>query len=529
LWYHSLFKTAIIRENKEMIRTVKNDTTPIQDAIEIYKNEQNAALLSSVNKHGLVPLSSIPKSTTVNFVFGSQDVHQNICVNYLKLAGKRKGHIRQALKVAIWEEYMGVAGISLERGWPFLSKEGPAAVAEIQERLMSNIVFVLSPPKKQSLVAYPIGQAPHITNRKECYELQTEGFMEGVSSDGMSHSRGQVLTDNTPGESDYVTEVKTKHHFSHDEILAILVPEDLIPLAQSALSDLSDKIQPVSYKEETLVKIPDMLRILHQETLATPFTFRAPDYESALIKTGLCNQNFSLHAIRLMTSFDIMPRYCIDLEKHHKALTRANAQIVHQDSADSGWYLVHQSKVMNQAKNIKTMQRHIRDFRTGDRVNLSLRKALINSKGNSLMNRVWEAFSQEEQVGFTVLGISCISTEHFSMIAYPSTLLSDLGIESKDLRKTARLTGEAHIAEVETRLREEKAATTIQAFVRGCLARKALPGYKAAIEKEENLSASVDTIENELRLLQERLEAAKSELENAQQETQDAYKKFSID
>ena len=131
-------------------------TTTILDVtqkIAEFQKIQIKKALDSINQLGIVPLGKInTQGYTPNFVVGSEGTQENVCVNYLNLAACSPAVKKDAIHEAVWEEYTGIFGISLERAWPFsFPKNGLLFAQEIQSRLSANIVFVLEPPKRKGV------------------------------------------------------------------------------------------------------------------------------------------------------------------------------------------------------------------------------------------------------------------------------------------------------------------------------------------------------------------------------------------
>ena len=96
---------------------------------------------------------------------------------------------------------------------------------ELEDRLGANIVFVLKPPTLKSAPA----RVPGGDKLKERYYYS--------AADGISQSRGSLITTTEKLESERVTEIKTHAKFQWDQVLHVLVPEHLFELAQSVYND----------------------------------------------------------------------------------------------------------------------------------------------------------------------------------------------------------------------------------------------------------------------------------------------------
>ena len=263
--------------------------TNIQPEIEMYAQELNSAIFKSIAKNGLISLSKIKQECLVNFVLGTSSVQSSICVMLLDFKSCSTYEIDSAIKIALWEEYTGVFGISLERAWPFVSPNKPDILKEqIIQRLCQNIVFVLKPPPFH--VTIPEHGTIPGSKRNDAYVYS--------NNDGPSQERNAFLTGSNLA-CEKVTKLKTDISFSSEDILYILVPEKLMTLASQHFPN--KKIIPVPMTHDPVIinKVPQILNYLHnQEEYPKGISCRVPDYETVLKEKILPKyKDFSLHAV----------------------------------------------------------------------------------------------------------------------------------------------------------------------------------------------------------------------------------------
>ena len=277
--------------------------------------------LRSIYQHGLVPLSDIPREAArPNAALGTNETLKSICVNRLDLRNLSDAKRQEAIKIAVFEEYTGIAGIALERQWRFHNSLIPEIfTAELAARLESSVVFVLKPP----------------TIVDKVYD-RTDGYQT-------SNARRGLLNSDVMLETECIAEIKTVHRFKLSEILAILVPETLLPYVQQIFGKLDCKIVSVKMKQDKM-RLPIILEYLHQEKIKhTPVL--VPDYESALVALTASKAfaNITLHTVRLHTQFDFVPMYIEDLNKHSRLLALVEAKTIQVVPDGSGWVSVHKS------------------------------------------------------------------------------------------------------------------------------------------------------------------------------------------
>ncbi len=469
--------------------------TDVSQQIIEHKNSQIQNVLRSIQRRGIVPLAAISKDCQVNFILGSSETQQNVCVNYLDLSKCTVDQCKHAIKVAVWEEYTGIFGISLERAWPFAVQQNPALVQEeITQRLCNNIVFVLAPPNKPCKQGR-LAASPSIRVNK-CYEFFKQKE-EQLSTDGMSQQRGQCL-DLDSSVAPEVTEIKTSHHFKDEEILAVLVPQHLVPLLpEEFATGFKDKIILVENTKtlKPIAKIPQSLTILHKETITPGTSFSVPDYEKVIYEKILPqHQQFSLHAVRLQTNFDFIPRYIANLSQNTALINASQAIVLTEYPDNSGWVLVHKSKVIDPEVSKKIKQ-------TGASFSPHLdpseiRDKILSAKGSFNMSRYY-GISKAAQVGLCLVpGVTAIDIGYnMTMLSFPEAQRQLVGnlveLEKIGLEKLAQELVEA--------------TTTMQACFR---MHKSKTAYSSAITAK----VKVEKIEKELLAARHELELAKAKI-----------------
>lgn len=287
----------------------------------------NRALLESINTHGLLAYSQKPEGVEPNAIYGTSEY---ICVNYLDLRQQSLQSESDALKTAMWEEFTGVFGISVERVYPLENLR-----EEIIIRLANNIVFVLEPPK------VILGKPSTVNDAHRRDSKINRGY---TTQDGYSRQGRKLLTDqNIVGNSAIVTEIKTKHKFLKKDIICALVPSDLMILASSCLINI--KLIEVPSRSVALQKLPQLLEDNHQQRLEQSITCtNVPDYEKIIMSSILpSHKQFSLHAVRLTTSYDLTPRFVANIQVSRELLEKISAKVVYATNSDSSW-IVHNKR-----------------------------------------------------------------------------------------------------------------------------------------------------------------------------------------
>lgn len=350
----------------------------------------NTKMMESINKHGLCSLKEIPKDILTNPVLQTQDLDGNICVNYLNLENASTAEIVQAVQVAVFEEYCGVYGISLERQWPFQRFQSKELLhQEMYERLNHSIVFMLRPPTLAK------ARYSHLPNSVVAsYTLTENGNLDGITQ-----SRGRNLLDFSRDSCSRISEIKTTHHFSKIEIKAAFVPERLYEMAKGIFTNI--RIISVSSCMKTFKAIPEILKIFHDQALDRDVSVEVPDYYAAI--TSFINENkieeCSLHAVRLQTQFDFITRSVesVDTVANILKATSATKQHVYLDR--SAWATVHKNygfskkELLNRVK--KAINReHFTKMEKANRQSLALCEGLIKAKGENVLTYLYQSLTQ---------------------------------------------------------------------------------------------------------------------------------------
>jgi len=475
--------------------------TDVQNELKKYTQKLNQGTLNSIAKLGIVPFSKIKDCLASGVGFGSDETQSNVCVNFIQLDKcKNKKEQSIAIKTALWEEYTGVFGISLERPWPLQFPQQHLLIAEqIKLRLCNNVIFVLSPPTNPSIIPYKINSDSTID---VCYEYQTNLPFKQVSADGYNQSRGEFLIDYPECVTTKVTEIKTKHEFSIQEMIAILVPTDLIDLVQNAFKGKDVKIIPVPMTSEyiALRKIPEILKTLHGQCITEGSFYLVPDYESVLTEQiSPAYKRFSLHAVRLQTDFDIQIRYIENISFMMDNIKKTQAKIVaiyQQDN--SGWIFVHASKLLKlNEKRMQEIQKHLPQYKRSDAsIDLKCRDELLNAKGSCAMINYYDKLNDRQQEGLFGLGVKAIYTLYGTILSVPD--------KHKEIIKAnleqAVVVGLQIILE-----KSQKAAVKIQSLYRGGCSRELFKQYKSVTIKYQ-------MAEKQLALAQEMYNVAEQQL-----------------
>ncbi len=507
----------------------------ITQKIAEFQEAQIKKALGSINSLGIVPLEKInTEGYTPNFVIGSAETQNSTCVNYLNL-GACTPLVTQkdVIHEAVWEEYMGVFGISMERAWSFSFQKNPLLTAqEIQARLCTNIVFVLKPPSEKG-IATPISG---VQGAMIDYYYQKPVNI-GIDHDGFSCVRGKTL-DGTPKKNiPQLMEIKTYHIFSKEEIIAVLVPESLYEYHSKELSEyFQEKVLKVLNVVKPINRLPEMLRIMHSEhipenTLSLP----VPDYESVLESQIAKNhKQFSLHAVRLPTVFDFTPRYIHNLSNSHNLLKLLNADLLKENEDGSAWVLVHQTKCFDAQKNESF--RKYSGILSSRFDNTFCREQLLKAKAKIQTTRFVTDENTPQKTALLKKGIESLSEVHAIQVEYDDLAkkLSNKGkgicsktkvlllsypdkckanVDPKVLEKIGQIAilkekEEKNRQEAEKKALEEKrekAARVIQSFVRKCLEKKLLSQHDLALKHYKEAKASLQLAEKNLNQIQEKL------------------------
>lgn len=426
-------------------------------------------VLQSISNHGLVPLSQIPKSVLANPVTQVQSLDGDICVNYVNLHKADAAETRLALSLAVEEEWCGIYGICLERQWTFQRFSSIDLLqAEASARLLQSMVFILNPPPNK--MGNHILSGGKIPTAISCYEPGKEGCTQQRAR---SVSTGSMMA-----YSNRITEIKTPHNFNKNEIMAVLVPEQLVEMAKEFFPDL--KIIPVISKVLTLHAIPKILELYHNEILKKPLKVEAPDYLGA-IKTYCENEHlitFSLHAVRLHTDFDFIIRPIAKIAGNEHIINSTYAKIAKKFDDDSAFIIVHKNYGQSKLNLIERLRVHkflpedlIVKMERGCQFSIAMNTGLTKLKGGLIISNAYKDLSE---VQLSLLADPClkvIRTEHFFVLAYPPRL-------------------EEYVNSVVNKFHES--VTKIQAFSRGLRVRTFFEDYR---QKQENLKIAQQELE----------------------------------
>jgi len=314
------------------------------------RDTYNRESMKSLKRMGISPYNDLTKlKHKPNFVISPVTIRNTVCLNYFNLQDISPQEVEDALKVGVWEEYYGIIGISLERAWPLHHDNREFICKEFQQRMSSNIVFVLKPPM------YHVMQSGIVRG-----SMKNEGAPVGVytntkdwSNYSFAATRGNPLIHPTVRTS-RMTEMKVSIKFSLKEhVLAILVPENL---HKTALKEFKEdfnvnQIICVKEKEFEIVRVPQTLTMLQKDNgeyvrnsiKKNRVKVKLPDYEKALAKIAKEHPRFSLHAVRLYSELDFMPRYIHNIKNHRDFITSHGGKIGPIESDGSGWAIVHKS------------------------------------------------------------------------------------------------------------------------------------------------------------------------------------------
>lgn len=461
----------------------RNKTSPITKTVELsvdrLKLQSVNDILDSIKLHGLRSMSSIPTSSKAipTGSLQTQNIFKNICVNYVNLNGLNQEKRRTALETVVFEEYCGIYGIILERQWPFQRFQDKAMRhTEIEERLMSSMVFVLAPPKLNPLkIVLNKGlSAPDIA----FYHL--ESILTGdIKNDSFSQSVGRnVLTNqNVAFQTDRVTEIKTIHSFAENEILAILVPEEFVDRVKQKF--INTVIIPVHTSRQTLQCIPEMLSLFQNESLSESVEVNAPDFYSALYQFTKDNkiEKFSTHALRMPTTFDYIARPIFDIEKNKDLISKTKGQVIEQFEDGNSWVSFHKSFGQSKEPVIKRVKENsklvsiVDAFEAEAILQIELCKQLSNAKPrDSMFTYVYQQLQPQQLRILMREGVQVLKHKHYFAIHYASSkkeavnqIISKFDFIQKD------------------------AATKIQATYKGFWTRKVINDYN--VKTEELLKA----------------------------------------
>lgn len=427
----------------------------------------NKDILTSIKARGLcAPASLRGAGSLTNKTFQTAATSASLCVNYLNLENASERERLLALQTALYEEYYGVYGILVERPFPFQRKSHDALFKEeLEARLMSSIVFILSPPTIWPHSALLPGAERNTKTEVAYYELG----LTYNSSDGFSQTRGRSLVS---GKSlpytNRVTEIKTEKPFHSSDILTILTPEHLYESVREILPETC--VTSVPSRAVELNKLPEMLSICHNESLQCSVTVNAPDFETALL--GLRNKKFSIHALRLHTPCDLTVRAVSNVEAKRDVVEQVNGTVMVQYDDGSGFVCMSKRHAQSKAPILKRIMHGpfalVEQLRSEQEVFRGLQGIQpVNTK-----NVHCYALSPIQVSLLERCGVRMYPTKYYHAINYPT--------EMHELVERI-VTSPKQIS--------EDAASTIQAAYRGFSARRVVGLYRekeAALKQAEN-------------------------------------------
>lgn len=295
----------------------------------------------------------------------------------------------------------------MERRWSFQQPNDPELVlGEMSERLMNSIVFILQPPSRNECVVQAANEAQISPGTYVASYADGDGF----SAD---RARARLLVgvsgQNAPS-CNRIVEIKTSHQFPKSEILAILAPKELCDLAKKYFPD--SPIRPVNRARKALHRIPGILKIMHGAMIAGIADVIAPDYYTAINEwqreTG--RTRFSIHSVRLATSFDFDTRPVASLTASEAILTATKAKIMVRYENDSAWVLVHRAYSTNLTQYFERAKIALPDvayqgMRTALSEHLQWYDELSKAKGDWRFNKINTALSQRQQAWLASVGV----------------------------------------------------------------------------------------------------------------------------
>ncbi len=476
--------------------------------ISIQKSKEDAtnAIFLSVNERGLRPLNMIPTTILTNPVTHANE--GNICVNYVNLVLANEKDAALALDVAVNEEYCGIYGICLERQWPFQRFNSPELLKlEASERLMNSVVFILAPPEKN----------PEKSNEVHAAQKPTQiAFYEKgkTEPDGFSQSRGRsIITGKEAPYSNRVTEIKTIHQFTKKEVLAVLVPEHLQSMATAIFTTLP--IIAVGTKILTLNSLPRILMYYHDELLKKPLTVEAPDYLDALNK--FCAKkgtvHFSLHAVRLHTTFDFTVRPITQVKTAQRLIDSSCSSVAVNYEDDSAWLIVHKNFAIPKQKIITNLkertslpERNLSKFEKGCQSTMALCTELTKLKGEALFSIVHGELSFPQLSLLADLGVKVIKLDHFYALNYLPKVKKEVTNVVEQFKSI-----------------QESAALKIQSRIRGYCARTL---FQKSIQEDAALKIQTHIRGYRVRTFFQEVQEKREQLKKAQEELTRAHDKL---
>jgi len=458
---------------------------PIQPPVKNVQSQANQAVFESISKNGLCATSKIRSKVLVNHVTQTPDLFKNICVNYVNLTHADENARRLALETAVLEEYCGIYGISLERQWPFQRFENSDLFKqEAVERLMNCVVFVLNPPTLGTRMAKPSGA------QKACeisfYEHEHD------EPDDFAHQRDKnLLTGRTHPYTHRVTEIKTTHTFLLNEMQAILAPLDLVDDIKHVFKGIN--VIPVPDKPMTFRSIPDISKRFHNEAIKEPITLTAPDFLEALLALTAekSMQKFSIHAVRLNTTFDFTLRPIAALSKHKDLFKKVHAQVFAEGPDDFGWAIVHKNYGVSKAKLLEHLTKtealppdYLSNVGLAMKPFFPLFDELSKAKGALVINNVYANLSKPQTALLEKMGVSIVQHHEFYVLSHLPTIKQQVLRIVDDFNSL-----------------ENQSATKIQASFRGFWTRRVIEDVKNAKHQLALAKEVLDRAEDKLNQL----------------------------
>ncbi len=288
-------------------------------------------LLQSICDHGLLPLACIPNSAVSIPMTSTSMIANNICVNFVILADNpSEAEIRTISQTLALEEYTGVGGIALERGWPLASMVPTQCADEILQRLTNVCVFILKPPTQ-------------------------DGYMK---NDGFSAERSHCITGELPLNTRRIVEVKTEYHFAIEDMKAILVPAPFLQIVEEIFRDTDLEIITVKLDLLQFRRMPETTTILYAQAAQGEIVCRVPAYQQAFAAyiSSHPGDNFSVHAVRLPTIYDVELRYVRDSFASKTLLDETQASRLVGYADNSAWYSVPKQFVVSRTEMITRLR-----------------------------------------------------------------------------------------------------------------------------------------------------------------------------
>ena len=437
-------------------------------SIRSFTDEQNKAILTSIAAYGLCPGGAPLGEPALNATYQSAKTENIICVNYMNLSDANHQEKKLAIRVAVHEEYCGIYGITTERSFPFQRKTDSVLFQkELSERIMSCMVFILPPPKllpRNSTRIFGSQKTTHIASYQHLDGRQ--------DNDTFSQSRGDsLLPHDELAYTNRVTEIKTSKSFSKGEILAILVPRELVPLAHELFTDT--QIIPVENKAITLKKLPQILDILLSEKMHTPVKVNAPNFEEALL--GLPQKEYSIHAVRLHTTFDHTVRPVVGVEQNQALLSKAKAKIATVEADGSGFVFL-SKKYSTSKKTVLATMDTMFGLSPGATRSLQKEDEIFEQfvSLRPLGSKISQAYKlNNAQVRYMhQLGVHIYAHQHYHVLNYPERLHTQVADINSNPEKISFMF-----------------ATKIQAAYRGFFARSIITDYRNKVLAHQERSS----------------------------------------